>query len=369
MEQGTSRDGSEPATERFLRQAFQHLRLRDFSSARKYALLLQDSDATRPEPAHILSVADVMLAAERRLPNGSLDWYSILQLDQVRPDSHTQIAMQAQFGKLLSLLNPKENQFPFSQLALNHVCDAWSVLSNRAKKAQYDSEIENYIHKPQNSSQPGRECESSFWTVCPYCYHMYEYEKKYEECCLRCEQCRRAFHGVAVPPPPDSVLEEGNEGYYCGFGIFPLAYKNGDFSEKIENNVGGGDDGSLGDKKEDSCGGLKRSLDNLVEISDDSDDNGGNEENEKGDIYVNLTAKGLEEEAVKEMGEKVEENVGLGEMGCNVEESEESVLRNEGKRPMKRVKSVARNSKKMMGKGKKMHMNVGFGEAVEENNH
>ncbi|KAF5738026.1 hypothetical protein HS088_TW13G00919 [Tripterygium wilfordii] len=355
MEQETRTPGSEPEIERFLRQAFQDLRFRDFSSARKYALQVPDFDPTRLEPAQIVAVADVMLAAERRFPNGSLDWYSVLQLDQVRLDSNTQTPMQTQFEKLSSLLNPKRNRFPFSQQAFKHVCDAWSVLSNRIKKAQYDHDIETYKQKTK-----------SFWTVCPYCYYMYEYEKMYEECCLRCQICRRAFHGVAVQPP-QNVLQEGEE-YYCGFGKFPLAYKNGGFSEK-ENSVGGGDGVSMGDKKEDGSGGLKRNFENFVEFcDDDSDDNAGNEENKKGD-------------AVKGMGENVEENVGLGKMGCNVQESGKTEVRNEGKMPMRRVKSVVRNSKKMMGRGIKRRiiespdvlggkeMHVGFGGAVEEDDH
>ncbi|KAK6945801.1 DnaJ domain [Dillenia turbinata] len=62
----------------------------------------------------------------------------------------------------------------------------------------------------------------SFWTACPYCYNLYEYGKEYEDCCLRCQNCERAFHAVRVPNP---VPEDGVVGeYFCCWGFFPLGF-------------------------------------------------------------------------------------------------------------------------------------------------
>ncbi|KAE8673971.1 hypothetical protein F3Y22_tig00111769pilonHSYRG00199 [Hibiscus syriacus] len=108
-------------------------------------------------------------------------------------------------------------------------------------------------NEPKKKDHPERGNETTaFWTVCPYCYHMYEYEKKYEDCCLLCQNCNRGFHGLAVMPPPERFQANGNVGeYYFGYDFFPLGYSrdNGFFSDKEH-----------GEKQA------------VVEISDDSDD-------------------------------------------------------------------------------------------------
>ncbi|KAL8464740.1 hypothetical protein ACS0TY_034302 [Phlomoides rotata] len=62
----------------------------------------------------------------------------------------------------------------------------------------------------------------TFWTACPYCYHMYEYPRKYVDCTLRCQTCRKAFEGVVIPSPPPIV--DGQGGYLCCWGFFPLGF-------------------------------------------------------------------------------------------------------------------------------------------------
>ncbi|XP_058007264.1 uncharacterized protein LOC110656047 isoform X2 [Hevea brasiliensis] len=60
----------------------------------------------------------------------------------------------------------------------------------------------------------------SFWTACPYCYILYEYPKGYENCAIRCEKCKRAFHAVVIPSPPIT----GKNTYFCCWGYFPLGF-------------------------------------------------------------------------------------------------------------------------------------------------
>ncbi|KAJ8625085.1 hypothetical protein MRB53_033615 [Persea americana] len=62
--------------------------------------------------------------------------------------------------------------------------------------------------------------DSTIWVSCPYCCNLFEYEKKYENCKLRCQNCRRGFHAVAIPSPPPIV--PGMDAYYCSWGFFPL---------------------------------------------------------------------------------------------------------------------------------------------------
>ncbi|KAG6742600.1 hypothetical protein NC652_037757 [Populus alba x Populus x berolinensis] len=83
--------------------------------------------------------------------------------------------------------------------------------------------------KHANASEPEL---SSFWTACPYCYILYEYPKAYEECILRCQSCRRAFHAVMVPAPPVT----GKDTYFCCWGFFPLGFSGN--NEKGGNEFG-----------------------------------------------------------------------------------------------------------------------------------
>lgn len=62
----------------------------------------------------------------------------------------------------------------------------------------------------------------NFWTACPYCYVLYEYPRAYEECCLRCQNCERAFHATVINSLPPMV--PGKEAYYCCWGFFPLGF-------------------------------------------------------------------------------------------------------------------------------------------------
>ncbi|GMI94123.1 hypothetical protein HRI_003081600 [Hibiscus trionum] len=201
--------------------------------------------------------------------------------------------------------------------------DQWSE-THFLRVGRDGNELKTGHFKQENGgeNEPEKENETvSFWTVCPYCYHMYEYESKYEECCLLCQHCGRGFHGLAVEAPPESFLANGNvRGYHLGYGLFPLGYS--------------GDNGFLSNKKQ---GGEKQVV---VEISDDSE------------------------------GEK--EGVGMENKGCECEVKTGGT----GKGWMRRVKAVARNPKKLMGRGikqkgmvEKMHvmeMNEEFWKEVDK---
>ncbi|KAK8556720.1 hypothetical protein V6N13_064731 [Hibiscus sabdariffa] len=188
-------------------------------------------------------------------------------------------------------------------------------------KQEQGGENEPKKGPPEKKNETG-----TFWTVCPYCYHMYEYESKYEDCCLLCQHCSRGFHGLAVEAPPESFLSNGNAGqYYFGYGFFPLGYSGdkGFFSNKKQ--VGEGDNGGKHV---------------VVEISDENDDK--------------KKEKGTENKAATEV-----KTDGFG------------------KGVRRRVKSVPRNPKKLMGRGIKvkemaekmnfMEMNEEFWKEVDKN--
>ncbi|KAK3211183.1 hypothetical protein Dsin_015889 [Dipteronia sinensis] len=287
----------------------------------------------------ILSVASAV---------NNLDRYSILR---TRPGPE----FMGRLKTLMLILDPDRNKLVFTEEAFKVVCDAWSVLSNIEKKTQdgkdisffeieqnnkeeeeqldvfteneqkkkthfdeKDSVLKNNEKERQEESgeNTNKDKKKTFWTVCPFCYYMYEYEKWYEECCLRCQNhnCRRAFHGVAVPEPKNDILVEGGDHYYCGLGLFPLKYSWDGSNARVYN------------------------TNDVVVISDSDDDNGDGEA-----ISVNNVGRKVDVRVTKA---KEEENLKCGEKGCLgvMQGSGKTEEINGGKRRM-HVKSVGRKSK------------------------
>lgn len=272
MEHHTTTSRAE--AERLLGIAEKLLRSKDFAGCRDFAILAQETEPLVDGSDQILSVAEVLLAADnKRLSNNQPDWYSILQIPQRSDDSEL---IKKQYRRLALLLHPDKNKFPFSDSAFRLVADSWAVLSDPAKKSVYDAEFAsrftkvdlvavkkqqsqrkkpNFGHKlPVRRSARGggggsagdgveagsktagvgndnnsnwAEESNNMWTACPYCYNLYEYPRQYEGCCLRCdnEKCRRAFTAAEILSMPPTV--PGKEAYYCCWGFFPMGFAAG----------------------------------------------------------------------------------------------------------------------------------------------
>ncbi|XVF36598.1 hypothetical protein REPUB_Repub19eG0070900 [Reevesia pubescens] len=253
-------NGSRAEAIRLLGIAEKLLQNRDFNGSRDFAILAQETEPLLDGSDQILAVVDVILAAEKRI-NNHHDWYSILQIDRRSDDNDL---IKKQYRRLALLLHPDKNKFPFADHAFKLVADSWAVLSDSSKKSLYDKELSLFTRIDlssggDRSNQPGklpvtrkgqnqervqqktpnwktqyenqRLRMSTFWTACPYCYRLFEYPRVYEGCCLRCQNCERAFQAVLVPTLPPLV--PGKDAYYCCWGFFPLGFVSG-------NNEGGG---------------------------------------------------------------------------------------------------------------------------------
>ncbi|CAL5001617.1 unnamed protein product [Urochloa decumbens] len=64
-----------------------------------------------------------------------------------------------------------------------------------------------------------------FWTVCPTCCHLHQYDRSYEGQTLLCPSCRQPFAGTAMSTPPPIV--PGTDMYYCSWGFFPMGFPGG----------------------------------------------------------------------------------------------------------------------------------------------
>ncbi|KAM3694616.1 hypothetical protein ACB098_07G070200 [Castanea mollissima] len=306
--------------ERWLSIAERLLTARDLHAAKSFAIRARDTEPRfRIELAEqIIAVADTLLAGESRIANGLYDCYGILQLARLTQNLEL---IAARYRQLALLLNPDRNRLAFADHAFRLVSEAWSVLSNSSKKAEYDHALIIISHsaasasgstqqlhfqpQPQQPppppplqpqavrrsprtkdgrlivdeerpifhnvpestrhSEPTRaqppppppprqpspsppppppqpqapapapargesetESESgSFWTACPYCYLLFEYPRVYEECSLRCQNCKRAFQAVVIPSPPvTSDIDKDKENYYYCWGFFPLGFSD-----------------------------------------------------------------------------------------------------------------------------------------------
>lgn len=77
----------------------------------------------------------------------------------------------------------------------------------------------------------------NFWTACPYCYNLFEYPRMYVGCCLKCQNCDRAFTGMEISSMPPKV--PGKEAYYCCWGFFPMGFVAGDPDSEDAGDVSG----------------------------------------------------------------------------------------------------------------------------------
>ncbi|OIW10610.1 hypothetical protein TanjilG_15982 [Lupinus angustifolius] len=214
--------GSEP--QHFITACTTMLSYRRFSTCHDFASHLPRLDPnTSASLDKILAIADVLSAVQTRLPNNLPDHYSILLLRR-EDAARDRDLVTRQFKKLALLLDPTAAiKFPFSDEALTCVRDSWHVLSDPKSRDLYHSQI---------GYQPP---SATFWTACPYCWNLFEYETKYEDCPLLCQSCGKAFHGVPVTAPVKGG-DHNKEYYWCQASV-PLRYRqkedNNNMSEKI----------------------------------------------------------------------------------------------------------------------------------------
>ncbi|XP_061356784.1 uncharacterized protein LOC133301177 [Gastrolobium bilobum] len=225
---------SETGSDYVLRSCVALLSRRDFTSCRELVHRVPRSDPNiSAQVDQILAIVDVLGAAEHRLNKNQLNWYSILKLTPGDPANHRYLA-RLQFKTLVRLLDPNKNKFPFAEEAQMRVREAWFVLSDPVRRERHILDVrggsgtsQQPVQCPSNGDALNQS-EMSFWTMCPYCWYLHEYERKYEDCSLRCTNCKRTFHGVAVKPPAPETIVEGKDQYYCYHLSLPLRYPMGD---------------------------------------------------------------------------------------------------------------------------------------------
>ncbi|XP_021713994.1 uncharacterized protein LOC110682071 isoform X2 [Chenopodium quinoa] len=313
-----------------LQLAETHLRLRNFSLCRQYAL-----ESHQPHDPNSVSNhrhASQLLAISNTLSSPT-NFYSILQIDTFCNDF---TLIRSQFKRLLSILDPIEEKSPLAKEAVNLIWKAYECLCDPTKKTQFDSKLIGQRRESEHEDGGDEEMGNNFWTFCPYCFYMFQYDRVYEGCCLRCQNqtCRRAFHAVALNSLPKMELDKGQ--YFSCFGYFPLGFSP-------ENGVGKFDSWS-------PIVGLfpvRRVGKSRAGKMDFVVDDNGNPNVDVGVDFTNFIEIADESDESENDHEVNGENVGSNVEGMNV-----------GNGRATKRKSVARNARKLMGKRRRRNEGV-----------
>ncbi|KAH9626622.1 hypothetical protein KSS87_015286 [Heliosperma pusillum] len=218
----------------------------DFLGAKKFALKAQNLFPGLEGISQMLATLDVHIAAVNKV-GGEMDLYGILGVNPLANDD----TIRKQYRKLLLLLHPDKNKSEGADRAFQFVSNAFTVLSDKAKRSAYDTQrhIKMAHRVPSQSSvpvpkptvpaggtshganghnkSPGSASSSSrrkpgqksgtqntsrhtqstfehgdtFWTVCARCKMQYEYMRVYLNQTLKCPNCKQAFVAFRTSPP------------------------------------------------------------------------------------------------------------------------------------------------------------------------
>ncbi|CAO2812918.1 unnamed protein product [Amaranthus hypochondriacus] len=175
---------------------------KDFVGAKNFALKAQMICPELEGISQMVATFDVYVASESKV-NGEVDFYSILGLKQ----SADRSMVKKQYKKLAVLLHPDKNRTVGAEGAFRLVSEAWTHLSDNAKKASYDLKRNGQLSSTVVAGAGFSNCANSalpptFWTVCTSCQVQYEYLRKYVNKRLSCKNCRATFMAVELGTAP-----------------------------------------------------------------------------------------------------------------------------------------------------------------------
>ncbi|KAE8698171.1 putative protein phosphatase 2C 76-like isoform X1 [Hibiscus syriacus] len=214
---------------------------KDYAGAKKFALKSQNLFPDLDGIAQMLTTLDVYISAENKV-GGEADWYGVLGVSPSADDD----MVRKQYRKLALMLHPDKNKFVGADGAFKIVSEAWSLLSDQAKRLAYNQRINsrgtqhkfysqsgvssmpprtngshssssnvasnartqnNNSRVGQNSFPPNKK-PATFWTVCNRCKTQYEYLRVYLNQTLLCPTCQVAF--LALEKVPPNVYQSSN---------------------------------------------------------------------------------------------------------------------------------------------------------------
>ncbi|CAN6219534.1 unnamed protein product [Urochloa humidicola] len=209
----------EPA--RWLEIAGKLLAARDLVGCKRLAERAVEADPNLPGADELLAVADVLLASQRQLPSGRPDPVAVLQLQPGADPA----AVKRSFSRLSRLVSAPRNPRPAADTALHLVQEAFADLSKNASGSPPAAASTPASGGATATAAAAAAADAdAFWTACPYCCHVYQYQRALVGRALRCQSagCRRAFEATEIPTVPPIV--PGTDMYYCAWGFFPMGF-------------------------------------------------------------------------------------------------------------------------------------------------
>ncbi|EXC34879.1 Chaperone protein DnaJ [Morus notabilis] len=189
---------------------------KNFTDARNYALKAKKLFPGLEGISQMVATFEVYIASEDKF-NGEVDYYSILGLKPFADKD----AVKKQYRKMAVLLHPDKNKCVGADGAFKLVSEAWTLLSDNARKRSYDhqrnkQQSTTVVNQTNVSSVHAggvtgfNNCSNSaprarldtFWTVCTSCKVQYEYLRKYVNKRLSCKNCRGVFIAVETGTAP-----------------------------------------------------------------------------------------------------------------------------------------------------------------------
>ncbi|XP_015571313.2 uncharacterized protein LOC8274377 isoform X1 [Ricinus communis] len=216
---------------------------RDFAGAKKFALKAQHLYPELDGLSQMLVTLDVYASAEKRTITGEVDYYCVLGVSPWADDE----TVKKQYRKLALMLHPDKNKSLGADGAFKLVSEAWSLLSDKAKRLAYNEKLNvigfhqnisthtkvpsapptaNGFHNSSSAVQSDARTQNknaragpppvpssykkpdTFWTICNRCKTQYEYLRIYLNHTLLCPNCHEAFYAVEKAPP--NVMKPAN---------------------------------------------------------------------------------------------------------------------------------------------------------------
>ncbi|KAA8528963.1 hypothetical protein F0562_033549 [Nyssa sinensis] len=106
---------------------------KDIFGAKKFAMKAQTLYPGLEGIQQMLGTLDVYISAENKI-NGEADWYEILGVNPLADEE----TVRKQYRKLALMLHPDKNKSIGAEGAFKIISEAWSLLSDKAKRLAYD---------------------------------------------------------------------------------------------------------------------------------------------------------------------------------------------------------------------------------------